>query len=87
MATKVKAIKLCKRDETLLASLDFNRDSTETTSVENRFGGASADLSPREVALYKYILECEESSLWTKMQIGLTLFRKLNSDAYYTLLD
>ena len=84
---KVKEVKLSKRDETLLASLDYNRNSTETESVQNRFGGASADLTPREVALYEYILGCEGLSLWTKMQQALTLFRKLNGNAYMTLLD
>jgi len=84
---KKKEVKLSKRDEALLATLDYNRNSTETETVRNRFGGNTADLSPREVALYDFILGAEALSLWDKMQKGLTLFRKLNGDAYYTLLD
>jgi hypothetical protein len=82
-----KAVKLSKRDETLLSKLEYNRNSTETSEIRNRFGGETADLSPREVALYDYIIGCEAKSLWTDMQKALTLFRKLNMDAYFTLLD
>jgi hypothetical protein len=84
---KTKAIKLSKRDETLLASLSYNRNSQETETIQNRFGGDSAELTPREVALYNYIIGCEVMSLWGKMQQALTLFRKLNASAYMTLLD
>ena len=83
----MKKAKLSKRDETLLAELGYDRNSTETETIRNRFGGGTADLSPREVALYDYIMGCERMSLWTKMNQALTLFRKLNGNAYMTLLD
>lgn len=87
MSKVAKAPKLSKRDETLLSGLSYDRNSQETETVTNRFGGDSAELTPREVALYDYIMGCERMSLWTQMQQALTLFRKLNGDAYMTLLD
>lgn len=82
-----KAVKLSKRDETLLGKLDYNRDSEVKETIKNPFSGGTADLSPREVALYDYILGCERLALYDEMQKSLTLFRKLNMDAYFTLLD
>ena len=81
----MRKVKLSKRDETLLGELAYDRNSTETETIRNRFGGGTADLLPREVALYDYIMGCE--SMGTKMNQALTLFRKLNGNAYMTLLD
>jgi hypothetical protein len=82
-----KAVKLCKRDETLIANLQFNRNSTSKTKITNPFSGGSEDLDARGVALYDYILGAEAMSLYKEMQTGLTLFRRLYADEYYTLLD
>ena len=82
-----KQVKLCKRDETLIGSLDFNRDSTETTTVQNPYSGESCQLEARGVALYEFVKGSEALSHWDKLQKGLTLFRKLYPSEYYTLLD
>ena len=84
MATKVK---LSKRDETLFASLDYDRDETSKEIVRNPYSGYSCELDPRGVALYDFIKGCEALNLYTKLQLALTLFRKLYPSEYYTLLD
>ena len=81
------ATKLSKRDEALFASLDYDRNSTEKEKLTNPYSGASAELEPRGVALYEFILGCEGFHLYKKMQQGLTLFRRLYPSEYYTLLD
>lgn len=84
MATKVK---LSKRDEALIAELSFNRESTTKRSVQNPYSGDSCLIDARGEALHDYIKGCEASSLYDKLQKGLTLFRKLYPSEYYTLLD
>ena len=84
MATKVK---LSKRDETLFASLDYNRNATKKVTVTNPYSGDSCELEPRGAALHDFIKGCEMLALYSKMQQALTLFRKLYPSEYYTLLD
>tara|TARA_R110000796_G_scaffold1673_8_gene6996 strand:- start:1914 stop:2165 length:252 start_codon:yes stop_codon:yes gene_type:complete len=80
-------VKLSKRDNTLIDSLDFDRDETEPVTVQNPFSGHSCELDVMGVALHDFIKGSEAMSLWDKMEQGLTLFRKLYPSEYYTLLD
>ena len=76
-------VKLSKRDETLLSQLAIGKPE----SITNPFSGASVVLDGRGVALYDYVKGCEVTGLWTKLNQGLTLFRKLYPSEYMTLLD
>lgn len=82
MATKKP--KLSKTEQALIDQL-FIGQAHET--VRNPYSGDSVELNPTEVALYDYIKGCERIGNGTKMQKGLTIFRKLNASAYMTLLD
>ncbi len=82
-----KQIKLSKTDQALIDGLAFDRDSIAKETITNPYSGDSCELDARGVALHDYIKGCEHLMLWKKMQTGLTLFRKLYPDEYYTLLD
>ena len=60
---------------------------TEWETVENRFTGDKALLSPNEVAMYDLIIGAERFQQWDLMQKGLDWFRSANPKAYMTLLD
>ena len=60
---------------------------TEWETVENRFTGDKALLSPNEVAMYDLIIGAERFLKWDLMQKGLDWFRSANPKAYMTLLD
>jgi len=60
---------------------------TEWETVENRFTGDKALLSPNEVAMYDLIIGAERFQQWDLMQKGLDWFRSANPEAYMTLLD
>lgn len=60
---------------------------TEWETVENRFTGDKALLSPNEVAMYDLIIGAERFQEWDLMQKGLDWFRSANPKAYMTLLD
>jgi len=77
-------VKLSKRDETLIASLVIREGSQK---VMNPYSGESCELDGQGVALYDFVIGSEALGAYTKMQQGLTLFRKLYPDEYYTLLD
>jgi len=82
-----KKIKLNKKETELIEGLSFDRQSTTKESIRNPYSGFSCLLDPQGVALYDYIKGCEAMSLYDKMQLALSLFRKLYPDEYYTLLD
>jgi hypothetical protein len=82
-----KQIKLNKTEQALILQLDFDRSSVTKEKVTNPYSGDSCELEPQGVALYDYIKGCEAMELYSKMQVALTLFRKLYPDEYYTLLD
>lgn len=79
--------KLNKKEEALIDGLDFDRNSTEKESIKNPYSGDSCELDARGVALHDFIKGSEALALYDKMQLGLTLFRKLYPNEYYTLLD
>ena len=79
-----KPIKLNKTEQALIDQLQIG---TENETVRNPYSGASVELNPTEVALYDYIKGCEATGLYTPMQKGLSLFAKLNANAYMILLD
>jgi len=81
-----KALKLCKRDQTLIESLNLKNDGSMYL-VTNPYSGASEKLNETETKLYEYVKKAEIESRWDDLNKGITLFRKLNGDAYYTLLD
>ena len=81
------ATKLNKKEQELIDGLTFDRNSTEKESVRNPYSGDSCELDARGVALHDFIKGSEALGLYQKMQLGLTLFRKLYSDEYMTLLD
>lgn len=60
---------------------------TEWETVENRFTGDKALLSPNEVAMYDLIIGAERFKKWDIVRKGLDWFRKANPEAYMTLLD
>lgn len=60
---------------------------TEWETVENRFTGDKALLSPNEVAMYDLIIGAERFQKWDLMQKGLDWFRSANPKAYMILLD
>ena len=62
-------------------------DYTEWETVENRFTGDKALLSPNEVAMYDLIIGAERFQQWSLMRKGLDWFRVANPKAYMTLLD
>ncbi len=82
-----KAVKLNKTEQALIVQLDFDRSSVTKEKITNPYSGFSCELEPQGVALYDYVRGCEAMGLYAKMQIALTLFRKLYPDEYYTLLD
>ena len=75
--------KLSKRDNVLIAGLGIG----DPEKITNPFSGDSVELDGTGVALYDYIKGCEAMNLHTKMNQGLTLFRKLYPSEYMTLLD
>jgi len=79
-----KAIKLSKRDQTLIDSLDIG---TESEVVKNSWSGNSCTLDARGVALHDFIKGSEALNLYNKLEQGLRLFRKLYPSEYMTLLD
>jgi hypothetical protein len=81
-----KKVKLCKRDENLIASLNLKNDGSKFT-ITNPYSGGSEVLDERGTKLYMYVKNAERNSKWDDLQKGLTLFRKLYSREYYTLLD
>ena len=56
-------------------------------TVENRFTGDKALLSPNEVAMYDLIMGAEHFGQWELMRKGLDWFRSANAEAYMILLD
>jgi hypothetical protein len=81
------ATKLNKKEQELIDGLSFDRNSTEKESVKNPYSGDSCELDARGVALHDFIKGSEALGLYQKMQLGLTLFRKLYPSEYFTLLD
>lgn len=82
-----KNVKLNKKETELIDGLSFDRQSTTKETITNPYSRNSCELEPQGVALYDYIKGCEAMSLYDKMQVALSLFRKLYPDEYYTLLD
>lgn len=80
-------VKLSNRDNELIESLAFNRDSKELETIHNSWGGGSCNLDTRGVALYDFVKGCEILELHTKHRKGLDLFRKIYPDEYMILLD
>ena len=80
-------ININKKEQALIDSLTFNRDSITKETVRNPYSQETCELDARGVALYDYIKGCEYLRKFNDMQIGLTLFRKLYSNEYYVLLD
>lgn len=60
---------------------------TENVVVENPFSGASATLTPEEVAVYDYLKGCEMIGDSKGLRKGLDWFIDNNAEAYMTLLD
>jgi len=71
-------------EQRLISELAIGKNAE---TVQNPYSGEQVELNPTEVAIYDFIKGCEATRLYTKMQQGLTLFRKLNPSAYMTLLD
>ena len=82
-----KNVKLNKKEIELIEGLFFDRQSTDKETITNPYSGDTCELDPQGVALYDYIKGCEAMGLYDKMQVALSLFRKLYPDEYYTLLD
>jgi hypothetical protein len=59
----------------------------EPVEVSNPFSGASAVLSPEEVAVYDYLKGCELMGDYTSLRRCLDWFSRTNPEAYMTLLD
>jgi len=83
----MKAIKLGKKDEALVASLDYDRTSSAKETVINPFSRQSCELEPLGVALYDYVIGAEALGLHDNKCKAINVFRKLYPDEYYTLLD
>ena len=60
---------------------------TQWETVENRFTGDKALLSPNEVAMYDLIIGAERFKQWDIVRKGLDWFRSENPKSYMTLLD
>lgn len=72
----------------------------ENETVRNPFSGETYELTPNEVAMYDFIIGCQEvidfcggpfnpktASIQKDMAKGLSWFRKNNAEAYMVLLD
>jgi hypothetical protein len=81
-----KAVKLCKRDEKLIDSLNLKNDGSKYR-VTNPYSGGSEVLDEQGARLYEYVKKAERESRWDDLNKSLTLFRKLYPNEYYTLLD
>lgn len=55
--------------------------------VANPFSGATAVLTPEEVAVYDYVKGCELVGDYDGVRKGLDWFSQKNPEAYMTLLD
>ncbi len=55
--------------------------------VANPFSGATAVLTPEEVAVYDYVKGCELVGDYDGVRKGLDWFSQQNPEAYMTLLD
>jgi hypothetical protein len=88
---KQKTIKFTKSEQNILDSLE-NLPS-ENQIVKNPYTEVEVELTPRETALYNHILNLNdrinkgETNLIQKFDRSRYLFLKLNSDAYYDLID
>ena len=60
---------------------------TENVVVQNPFSGASAELTPEEVAVYDYLKGCEMIGDQKGLRKALDWFIDNNAEAYMTLLD
>ena len=60
---------------------------TESVVVKNPFTGASAKLTPEEVAVYDYLKGCEMLGDYKGLRKGLDWFIDNNAEAYMALLD
>ena len=79
-----KEIKFNKTEQAIIDGLAVG---TENEVVTNPYSGESIELKPLEVAVYDFVKGCEAMQLYTKMQIGISIFMKLNAKAYMVLLD
>lgn len=84
MPTKIKEIKLSKKDQALMDGLKIG---TENETIINPFSGDTCELVPEAVALYDFIKGSEAMGLHKKMAQGLSIFRRKWSSEYMTLLD
>ena len=80
---KVKAL----REQKPLPKWYDGAKYTQWETVENRFTGDKALLSPNEVAMYDLIMGAEHFGQWELMRKGLDWFRSANAKAYMVLLD
>ena len=76
-----------KREQKPLPKWYDGAKYTQWETVENRFTGDKALLSPNEVAMYDLIMGAEHFGQWELMSKGLDWFRSANPKAYMTLLD
>ena len=76
-----------KREQKPLPKWYDGAKYTQWETVENRFTGDKALLSPNEVAMYDLIMGAEHFGQWELMRKGLDWFRSANPKAYMTLLD
>jgi len=60
---------------------------TQWETVENRFTGDKALLSPNEVAMYDLIMGSQMTGHYDITRKGLSWFRSANPKAYMVLLD
>ena len=80
---KVKAV----REQKPLPDWYDGAKYVQWDTVENRFTGDKALLSPNEVAMYDLIMGAEHFGQWELMRKGLDWFRTAYAKAYMILLD